>query len=135
VLGRLWQFADETIVLARNNLLEAAALVLLGAGGAAFPPIWLLGVCLALVSKTWDLRDKWVGLTVPVLLVIGGTVAALILGGQHGSLNSYAVEAWVSAGRISRIAAVIGAGYLLWRLHRGPRAPRQPPWNVPRRIR
>jgi hypothetical protein len=41
----------------------------------------------------------------------------------------------VSAGRISRIAAVIGAGYLLWRLHRGPRAPRQPPWNVPRRIR
>jgi hypothetical protein len=122
------------VVLARHNPLESTAMVLLGVGGAAFPPVWLLGAGLALASKVWDLRDKWVGLVVPVLLVIAGTALALISGGRHGSLGSYAFEAWLSAGRLSRGVAVLSAGYLLWRLHRGPREPRQPPWNVPGRL-
>jgi hypothetical protein len=133
VLGRLWQLADGAAVLARRNPLEAIVLVLMAAGGVAFPPIWLIGAGLAMTSKTWDLRDKWIGIAVPVLLVVCGAVLALILGGNRGSLGSYAFEAWLSAGRVSRGASVVGAGYLFWRLHRGPREPKEPPWNVPRR--
>jgi hypothetical protein len=133
-VSRLWQFADGVAVLARRNPLEMIALLLLGIGGAAYPPIWLLGAVLALASRAWDLRDKWTGIVGPVVLVIMGAFATLLLGGRHNTLGSYASEVWISAGRISRVVAVLGAAYLLWRLHRGPRAPRQPPWNVPRRL-
>ncbi|HXP20320.1 MAG TPA: hypothetical protein VN840_11815 [Streptosporangiaceae bacterium] len=133
VRGRLRQLVDGAAVLARRNPLEAITLVLMGVGGAIFPPVWLFGVGLALTSKIWDRRDKWVGILVPAMLVVAGAVLALILGGTHGSIGSYAFEAWLSAGRVSRAASVVGAGYLAWRLNRGPREPKQPPWNVPRR--
>ena len=131
--GVLWRLADAAAALVRHRPLEAAALVLLGIGGAAFPPVWLLGAVLVMTSKKWDLHDKWVGLVAPVLLVISGTALVVVLGGEHPSLASYAWEAWLGAGRIGRIVALLGAGYLLWRLRRGPRDPRQPPWNTPHR--
>lgn len=121
--------------MARRKPLEAIAIVLLGVGGAVFPPVWLLGAAIVLVSRAWDLRDKWVGLALPILLVIAGIVLVVIVGGERRTLASYALEVWLSVGRLSRVAALFSAGYLLWRLGRGPRIPRQPPWNTPRQTR
>ena len=119
---------------ARDHTLEFLAIVLLGVGGAAYPPIWLVGAGLALPSKKWDIRDKFVGVTLPVVLLIIGTVLVLVLGGEHASLTAYAYEAWLGAERLSRVLAAAGATYLAWRLRRGRREPKQPPWNVPHRI-
>jgi hypothetical protein len=66
-----------------------------------------------------------------VLIVIFGTVAALMFGGPRAPMTGYFSEAWLAAGRISRVAAALGGAYLLWRLFRGPREPKQPPWNHP----
>jgi hypothetical protein len=122
-----------TLELAVSNPLEFGAVALLGIGGAAWPPVWLVGVALAMPSRAWDLRDKWTGLVGPVLLAILGTTAVLMLGGQHGSIGAYVYEAWLSAGRIGRAASLLGAAYLLRRLIRGRREPRQPRFDVPRR--
>ena len=122
------------ISLARRHKLETAALLLLAAGGILFPPIWIAGALLATASRVWDIRDKWLGLALPVLLTVVGTVLIMVLGGRRGNMTSYVMEAWVAAGRLSRLLAVAGAAYLAWRLHRGRRAPRQPPWKVPKRL-
>ncbi len=122
------------IGIARRNKIEALAVCLLGIGGAIYPPIWLLGALLAMPSKKWDMRDKFLGLTVPVIVVIVGTVLVIVFGGQHTSISSYAFEAWLGAERLARVAAAAGAGYLLWGLRRGRRKPKQPPWNLPHRI-
>jgi hypothetical protein len=120
-------------VIAARDWLAAIAVLLQGAGGAIYPPIWFIGALITTISKKWDLRDKWLGLALPVLVVIFGATLTIVLGGQHSSLGSYALEGWLAVGRLSRIAAVLGALYLLWRLHRGLRAPRQQPWSRPRR--
>jgi hypothetical protein len=100
-----------------------------------YPPVWLAGVLFALSSRKWDHRDKWLGLGLPVLLVIFGVTLVLLLGGPRQSMGSYATEAWLAAGRLSRIAAVLGAVYLFQRLHiyQGSRKRRSPPWGPPRR--
>jgi hypothetical protein len=127
-------FLRGAVTLARSNKFEVIAVMLLGVGGAIYPPIWVVGALLALPSKKWDIRDKFLGITLPVLLVIIGTVLIIVMGGQHDSIGSYAVEAWVGAGRLCRALAVAGAIYLLWGLYRGRRQPKQPPWNVPHRL-
>lgn len=124
-------FARGTARLIVSHKLETVAVLLLGVGGAVFPPVWLLGALTALPSKKWDLRDKWVGLVAPVLLVIISTVLVVAFGGRQSTIGSYALEAWLGASRASRIAAALGAAYLLWRLLRGPRAAKQPPFGVP----
>jgi hypothetical protein len=121
-----------TVMLAVSNKLEVLAIALL-AGGAIYPPVWLLGALLALPSRRWDIRDKFLGITLPVMLVIVGTALVLVFGGQHSSIGSYAFEAWLGAERLSRALALAGATYLLWALHRGRRQPKQPPWKVPGR--
>ncbi|HUZ55071.1 MAG TPA: hypothetical protein VMU94_21410 [Streptosporangiaceae bacterium] len=131
--GRISRLGSGLLALAFRDRLEAVAIVLLGIGGAVYPPIWVAGAFIAISSKKWDLRDKWLGLAVPVLLVIFGAVLVMALGGQRPSLGSYAFEAWMAAGRLSRIAAVLGAGYLLRRVYRGKREPRRPPWSTPRK--
>ncbi|HEX9034846.1 MAG TPA: hypothetical protein VF834_23630 [Streptosporangiaceae bacterium] len=113
---------------------EAAAVVLLGVGGAMFPPLWLLGTAVAVPSRTWDVRDKWLGIVLPVLAVLVGTALIIVFGGQRGTLGSYLFEAWVWAGRLFRLLAAVSAGYLLWRLHLGRRKPKLPPWNIPRKL-
>ena len=133
-LGVAYGLLRGAAALVRNNVVEVIAVMLLGVGGAIFQPIWLLGALFALPSKKWDIRDKFVGITLPVLLMIVGTVLILWIGGQRGSIGSYATEAWVGAGRLSRGLAVAGAIYLLWGLRRGRPKPKQPPWNVPHRL-
>ncbi len=128
------RLAAAIMDIARNHAVELIAVLLLGVGGAVYPPIWLIGAALALPSKKWDIRDKFFGITLPVLLVIVGTVLILVFGGQQSSIGEYAREAWLGAERLSRLLAVVGGGYLLWGLRRGRRVPKQPPWNVPHKL-
>jgi hypothetical protein len=103
--------------------------VLLGLGGLIFPPVWLLGAAVALASRVWDFRDKWIGLALPIFLVIAGMAAAVSLGGHHDDVSGYAKEAWIFGDHLSRIVAVLGAVYLAWRAERGRRRPTIPPWT------
>jgi hypothetical protein len=129
--GALARLACAARTLARGNPVEILAVLLLGIGGAVYPPIWILGVLVALPSKKWDVRDKFIGIVLPVLLVIFGTVLVLAFGGQHSSLLSYGHEAWLGAERIGRLTALAGAAYLLWALRRSRRKPsKQPPWRL-----
>jgi hypothetical protein len=115
----------------RKHKIEAVAIVLLGVGGAIYPPVWLLGAVVALLSRVFDGRDKWLGVGLPVLLVALSAVLEVIFGGHRDSVTAYTYEAWLAAGRVSRAAAALGACYLVWPLHRGKRGPRHPPWYRP----
>lgn len=133
VAAGLRNLVGRAVTLARQRPLETAAIVLLGLGGLIYPPVWLLGAVVALLSSRWDFRDKWAGLAGPPLLVIVGAGAIIALGGKHASIGAYAHEAWVFADYLSRAVAVLGAAYLAWRVKRG-REPVKPPWNRPHRI-
>jgi hypothetical protein len=132
--GPLGRLIRGVVAVTRSHTLEVLAIVLLGVGGAAYPPIWLVGAALALPSKKWDIRDKFFGVTLPVFLLVIGTVLILVFGGQHDSITAYAYEAWLGGERLSRVLAVAGAAYLAGGLRRGRRQPKQPPWNVPHRF-
>jgi len=129
----LSRIGTELVTVLVRDPLEAIAIVLLGLGGAVFPPVWLAGALVALFSRKWDHRDKWLGLAVPVLLVVFGAMLVVVLGGQRQSLGGYAMEFWLAAGRLSRLAAVLGASYLLSRVikYQGKPRRRQPPWSQP----
>ena len=124
----------SAVRLARGNPVEALAVVLLGLGGAAYPPVWLLGALFALASRAWDYRDKWIGLAGPVLLLIVGTIVGVSLGGSHSSMGSFIHQGWVYADVLSRVAAVLGTAYLVWRLRHGRREPPMPPWTKPHKV-
>ena len=119
----------------RQSPVEAVAVALLGLGGAVYPPVWLLGAIVTLVSQQWDYRDKWVGLAGPVLLLIVGTTVGVSLTEAHASMSSFMHEGWMYADVLSRVGAVLGAAYLAWRVSRGRRGPAVPPWSKPRKVR
>jgi hypothetical protein len=129
--GPLIAFA---VRVARGHPAEALAVVLLGLGGAIFPPVWLIGVMVALAAKGWDYRDKWIGLAGPVLLLVIGTVVGVSLGASRTSMGSYFHEGWVYADVLSRVGAVLGTAYLVWRLRHPRREPPIPPWTKPHRV-
>jgi hypothetical protein len=131
--ARARKLMRATVTAARRRPLETTAIVLLGLGGLIYPPVWLMGALIALASRVWDHRDKWIGLGAPVVLVIAGIAADVSLSSEHG-LGGYVHEAWLFGGHISRIAALLGAVYLAWRAQRGPRPPAIPPWQKPRRF-
>jgi len=118
----------------RNHKLETAAITLVGLGGAIFPLIWLLGAAVALASRLWDYRDKWVGLGLPVLVTLVGTAVGISVGGRV-SFGHSIHEGWVFAVDVSRATAVLSACYLGWRAARGPRRSAVPPWDRPHRAR
>jgi hypothetical protein len=115
--------------LARRNPLEATAVVLLGLGGLIYPLIWLVGVLVALPSRRWDIRDKWLGLAVPAVVTIVGS-AGLAVGVRHLTAGAYLHGAVTIGGYLIRAGAVLGAIYLAWRVQRGQRAG-APPWRRP----
>ncbi len=137
-------FLAAVLARARRNPLETIAVILLGLGGVIYPPVWLLGAIFALAcpappppaqtrsrgSGVWDYRDKWIGLAVPVVLLVVGTTAAVSLGRPHPYFSGYVHEAWIYADIISRVAAVAGTSYLVWRLGRGRRVPRELQWTT-----
>jgi divalent metal cation (Fe/Co/Zn/Cd) transporter len=117
----------------RRSPVEASAIVLLGLGGAIYPPVWLLGAIVALGSHMWDYRDKWLGLALPLVL----TLIAVAVGattGSRASVGHGVHEGWVYGIVASRIFAVLGAWYLAWRSVHGRRPPVVPPWNRPHKI-
>jgi len=118
----------------RDHKLETAAITLLGLGGAIFPLIWLLGAAVALASRFWDHRDKWLGLGLPVLVTVVGTAVGISVGGQV-SFGHSMHEGWAFAVDVSRATAVLSACYLAWRAARGPRPPAVPPWDRPHRAK
>lgn len=113
----------------RTQPLESVAAVLLGIGGAAFPPVWLVGAVVAIWSRVWDYRDKWVGLGLPVLLTVVGTVVGVCLTASHATLGGDVHDGFVSADVVSRVVAVLGASYLVWRATPGRRRPVVPSWS------
>jgi hypothetical protein len=113
---------------ARKRPLEAAAVALMGVGGPIFPPVFLIGATLALASELWDGRDKWVGLALPIVL----TLIGLILGIAAGGRAHWQHEGWVYLDIVSRVAPMLGAGYLAWRSERPRRPPAVPPFIRPR---
>jgi hypothetical protein len=117
----------------RRHKLEAVAIALLGLGGAIFPPVWLAGAAVALASRLWDYRDKWLALALPILLTVIGTAAGIAVGSRV-SFGRGMHEAWVFAVDFSRVTAVLSACYLSWRAARGPRPPAVPPWDKPHRF-
>jgi hypothetical protein len=123
------QAGQVVVGFVRRHPLEAVAVVLLGLGGLIYPPVWLMGALVAMLSKVWDIRDKWIGMGLPVFLVVVGIVVEVMLDGNHRDWTTYVRDAWVFAGHLSRILALLGAVYLAWRAERGPRNPTVPPWR------
>jgi len=119
--------------LARSHPLETIAVLLLGVGGLILPPLWLAGGLVAAVSRIWDARDKWLALLGPPLFVLAGLLLAGLAGGHHGFLGGsrHAFDAYRDY--LIRGGAVLTAGYLAWRIRRGPRMRSLPPWQRPRR--
>jgi hypothetical protein len=109
--------------------LEATAIILLGLGGVIFPPVFVLGALVALGSKSWHYRDKWVGLVLPLVMTIIGIAAGVAVGGTSHGIH----DGWVTLNIVSRVAAALGAGYLAWRTGAGRRPPPAPPWHKPHR--
>jgi hypothetical protein len=129
---RASDIARGALRLVRDHWLETAAIALVGAGGLIFPvlpPVWVLGGALALLSELWDVRDKAVALFGPILLSLA--VSALV-GAVVGKDVAFFV-AWMHvflwlAGYLLRVASVLCALYLAWRVQRGPRV-KVPPWR------
>ncbi len=121
----------EAWALARKHPLEAVAVVLLGLGGLILPfPFWLIGGLVALRSRRWDARDKWMALAGPPLF----TLAVLLIraGTSPGNFFSDFYRARHDVGLSIRAGCVLCASYLIWRLRRGPRLRTLPPWQRPR---
>jgi hypothetical protein len=132
--SRSRQLLESAGEWSRDHKLETAAITLLGLGGAIFPLIWLLGAAVALASRLWDYRDKWVGLGLPVLATVVGTAVGISVGGRV-SFGHSIHEAWVFAVDVSRASAVLSACYLGWRAAHGPRRSVIPPWDRPHQAR
>jgi hypothetical protein len=122
----------EAWTLARKHRLEAVSIVLLGVGGLILPfPFWLIGGLIALKSRRWDARDKWMALAGPLLV----TFAILLIraGTSQGNFFSAFYHAAVHDFGLSiRAGCALCAAYLIWRLRRGPRLRTLPPWQRPR---
>lgn len=122
----------EAWTLARKHPLEAVAVVLLGLGGLILPfPFWLIGGLVALRSRRWDARDKWIALAGPLLV----TFMVLLIRAATSAGNFFSAfyhAAGNDVGVSIRVGCVLCAGFLIWRLRRGPRLRTLPPWQRPR---
>jgi hypothetical protein len=117
----------EAWLLARKNPLEAVAVVVLGIGGLLLPfPLWLVGGLIAIFSRRWGKRDKWLALIGPP----GFAVICMLLLGVSGGGNFFHAlgDASHQFGLLLRVGSLLSAGYLVWRLRRGPRRRKTPPW-------
>jgi hypothetical protein len=116
--------------LARDNLLETIAILLLGLGGLIlWFPFWPIGAIVALFSRLWDVKDKSLAVAGPLLVTLAGAVfGALIIGGSGTVIMVYFHALGVIFGPMIRVGCVLTAAYLAWRVSRGPRV-KLPPWR------
>jgi hypothetical protein len=116
--------------LARENLLEAVAILLLGLGGLILPfPFWPIGAIVALFSRLWDVKDKSLAVTGPLLVaLVLSVIAAPFVGGSGNVIVVYFHALRVSFGLLIRVGSVLTAAYLAWRVSKGPRV-KVPPWQ------
>jgi hypothetical protein len=116
--------------LARDNLLETIAILLLGLGGLILPYVfWPIGAIVALFSRLWDGKDKSLAIAGPLLVTLAGSViGALIIGGSGNVVLVYTHALRVDFNILIRVGAVLTAAYLAWRVAQGPRV-KVPPWQ------
>jgi hypothetical protein len=116
--------------LARENLLESVAILLLGLGGLILPfPFWPIGAIVALFSRLWDVKDKSIAVTGPLLVTLAlSVIAAPFVGGSGNVIVVYFHALGVSFSLLVRVGSVITAAYLAWRVSKGPRV-KLPPWK------
>ena len=86
--------------LARDNLLESVAILLLGLGGLILPfPFWPIGAVVALFSRLWDVKDKSIAVTGPLLVTLAlSVIAAPFVGGSGNVIVVYFHALHVSFG-------------------------------------
>jgi hypothetical protein len=120
--------------LARDNLLETIAILLLGLGGLILPYVfWPAGAIVALFSRLWDGKDKSLAITGPLLVTLAGSVlGALIIGGSGNVVVVYTHALGADFNILIRVGSVLTAAYLAWRVTQGPRV-KVPPWQRVRR--
>ncbi len=116
--------------LARDHVLETAAILLLGLGGLILPfPFWPIGAVVAMFSRLWDIRDKLLAVTGPLLVTLAASVlTALFVGGGSNVVLIYFHAIHVGFGLLIRVGSVLTAAYLAWRVSKGPRV-QVPPWK------
>jgi hypothetical protein len=116
--------------LARDNLLETIAILLLGLGGLILPYVfWPVGAIVALFSRLWDIKDKSFAIAGPFLVTLAGSVlGALIIGGSGNVVLVYTHALRVDFNILIRVGCVLTAAYLAWRVTQGPRV-KVPPWQ------
>jgi hypothetical protein len=116
--------------LARENVLEAVAILLLGLGGLILPfPFWPIGAVVALFSRLWDIKDKVLAITGPMLVTLAlSAIAAPFVGGSGNFIVVYFHAIHVSFGLLVRVGSVVTAAYLAWRVSKGPRV-KVLPWR------
>jgi hypothetical protein len=116
--------------LARDNLLETIAILLLGLGGLILPYVfWPAGAIVALFSRLWDGKDKSLAIAGPLLVTLAGSVlGALIIGGTGNVVLVYTHALRVDFNILIRVGSVVTAAYLAWRVTQGPRV-KVPPWE------
>jgi hypothetical protein len=128
------RLAVDTASVARQYPLESAAVTLLAIGGLILPfPYWLfgglLGGILAIRSRIWNARDKWVAIVGPAVFVLVGVVlAALIIGRRGHTVTAYPHEFSLYVGTLLRVGNALCAVYLAMQARRGPQR-RLPPWR------
>jgi hypothetical protein len=116
--------------LARDNLLETIAILLLGLGGLILPYVfWPASAIVALFSRLWDVTDKSLAIAGPLLVtLVGSVLGALIIGGSGNVVLVYTHALRVDFNILIRVGCVLTAAYLAWRVTQGPRV-KVPPWQ------
>lgn len=116
--------------LARDNVLETVAILFLGLGGLILPfPFWPLGAVVSMFSRLWDIKDKSLAVTGPLLVLLAASViTALFVGGGSNVVLIYFHAVHVGFGLLIRVGSVLTAAYLARRVSNGPRV-KTPPWQ------
>ena len=135
-ITRAREMARRAADAGREHRTETIAVALLAVGGVIIPVplwvvgflLWLAGALIVVFSSVWSLPDKWLGVVGPPALVIIGTATIVTLDGSRSTASSYVNEVLTAAMWLFKIGAVLGAGYLAWRLQRGRPSPQIPPW-------
>ena len=124
----------SVLALIRRHPLETVAVLLLGVGGLVYPfPLWLIAVAAVIASRGWDARDKWAAVAIPVAFTLIAAIAIAGIFARSGSLAGYVSTVRIDGWDLIRAGSVVAAAYLVWRLRRGRRPPREPPWRRPPR--